>query len=117
MLAALKELIPGAEAFMRLMCNRSEQFEARFSLVEIVESKSILLTGMQGSLLPIAVAHGEERMDIVGADQIEQLRANGQLVMRFVDHGGHATDHYPENPNGSLGGVTGLCSADGRVTI
>jgi len=117
MLAALKDLIVGAEAFPRLIRNRSEQFEARFSMVEVTESRSILLAGMQGSLLPIAVAHGEGRMQFDDPRAVETLRANGQLGVRFVDHAGRPTDHYPENPNGSAGGLTGLCSSDGRVTI
>jgi phosphoribosylformylglycinamidine synthase len=117
MLAALKDLIPGAEDFPRLLRNRCEQFEARFSLVEVTESKSILLSGMAGSLLPIAVAHGEGRMQFDGADTVGRLRKSGQLGLRFVDHQGHPTEHYPENPNGSPEGLTGLCNADGRVTI
>ncbi|MGC4063680.1 MAG: phosphoribosylformylglycinamidine synthase [Polyangiaceae bacterium] len=117
MLAALKDLIPGAEDFPRLLRNRCEQFEARFSLVEVTESKSILFSGMAGSLLPIAVAHGEGRMQFDGADTIGRLRKSGQLGLRFVDHLGHATEHYPENPNGSPEGLTGLCNSDGRVTI
>lgn len=117
MLAALKEIIPGAEAFPRLVRNQSEQFEARLSMVEVMESKSILLAGMQGSLLPIAVAHGEGRMEFDDPATAERLRATGQLGLRFVDHSGRATEHYPENPNGSIHGVTGLCSPDGRVTL
>ncbi len=117
MLAALKDLIVGAEGFPRLIRNRSEQFEARYSLVEVLETKSILLSGMQGSLLPIAVAHGEGQMQFDAPISIDALRAAGQLGLRFVDHEGRPTEHYPENPNGSLGGLTGLCSTDGRVTI
>lgn len=117
MLAALKDLIPGAEGFPRLVRNRSEQFEARFSLVEVLESKSILLSGMQGSLLPIAVAHGEGRMVFDSDETLTQLRNNMQLSVCFIDHIGRPTEHYPENPNGSIGGATGLCSTDGRVTI
>jgi phosphoribosylformylglycinamidine synthase len=117
MLAALKDLIPGATDFPRLVRNRCEQFEARLSIVEVLECKSVLLAGMQGSLLPIAVAHGEGRMEFDDPSVIERLRASGQLALGFVDHHGHRTDHYPENPNGSVGGLTGLCSSDGRVTI
>jgi phosphoribosylformylglycinamidine synthase len=117
MLAALKDLIPGAEGFPRLVRNRSEQFEARYSLVEVLASKSILLSGMQGSLLPIAVAHGEGRMVFDSDITLNRLRKDVQLCVRYCDHFGRATEHYPENPNGSVGGTTGLCSADGRVTI
>jgi phosphoribosylformylglycinamidine synthase len=117
MLAALKALIPGADAFPRLLRNRSEQFEARLSLVEVVESKSILFQGMQGSLLPIAVAHGEGRMQFESPSVFDRLVSHAQLGLRFVDHAGRMTEHYPENPNGSTRGATGICSADGRVTL
>ena len=109
MLAGLSELIPGAETWPRFERNRSEQFEARLSLVEIAPGPSILLRDMAGARLPTAVAHGEGRihgeMDPAG------------VALRFVDHSGQATEHYPENPNGSAGGVTGLTTPDGRVTI
>jgi phosphoribosylformylglycinamidine synthase len=117
MLAALKDLIPGAEEFPKLLRNRSEQFEARLAVVEVVESKSILLAGMQGSVLPIAVAHGEGRMQFDAANTLGRMAQNGQVGLRFVDHRGARTNHYPENPNGSPDGVTGICSADGRVTL
>jgi phosphoribosylformylglycinamidine synthase len=116
MMAALKDLIPGAEHFPRLLRNKSEQFEARLSLVEILPSKSILFEGMQGSHLPIAVAHGEGRMGLDAADVL-QLKASQQLCARFIDHNGIPTDHYPENPNGSPEGLTSLCNSDGRITI
>jgi len=117
MLAALKDLIPGAEDFPRLLRNRSEQFEARYALVEVLESKSVLLQGMQGSLLPIAVAHGEGRMQFESDAALHRIEAGGQLGLRFVDHFGRPTVHYPENPNGSPEGRTGICNADGRVTL
>src|SRR5512133_549244 len=118
MLPALKDLIPGAESFPKLLRNRSEQFEARYSLVEVVESNSILLAGMQGSLLPIAVAHGEGRMAFDdGGAALARLQRENQFSLRFVDHHGRPTEHYPENPNGSMGGITGVCTSDGRVTI
>ncbi len=117
MLAALKALIPGAEHFPRLMRNKSEQFEARLSLVEILPSSSILLTGMQGARLPIAVAHGEGRMAFASGTGIATLQQSRQVCARYIDHTGKPTLHYPENPNGSEGGVTAVCNADGRVTI
>lgn len=116
MLAALKELIPGASHFPRFVRNRSEQFEARLSLVEITDSPSLLLTGMAGSRLPIAVAHGEGRAALTEAETTEQLR-DRTICLRYVDHRGRPTQHYPENPNGSPGGVTGITTADGRVTL
>jgi phosphoribosylformylglycinamidine synthase len=116
-LAALKELVPGAEDWPTLLRNRSEQFEARLSLVEIPESQSLLFAGMAGSRLPIAVAHGEGRMQFADPAALARLQAAGQLVLRYVDHYGRPAERYPFNPNGSPQGVTGLCNADGRVTI
>jgi phosphoribosylformylglycinamidine synthase len=112
MMSALKELIPGAESWPDFVANRSEQFEGRFSLVKIEESASILLSGMAGSVIPVATAHGEGR-----ADFSRQGSAPERVVMTYVDGYGVATEHYPQNPNGSPGGVTGLCNTDGRVTI
>jgi len=109
MLSNLRELIPGAERWPRFVRNLSEQFEARLSLVEIAESPSILLRGMAGARLPIVVAHGEGRAEFEGE--------TGIVAARFVDHRGAVTEHYPENPNGSPGGITALTTPDGRVTI
>ena len=117
MLAALKDIIPGAEHFPRLVRNRSEQFEARLSMVEIVQSRSILLQGMQGARIPIVVAHGEGRMQFESPDDIQQLRQSEQLCAQFIDNRGNVTEHYPENPNGSPAGLTSICNADGRVTL
>jgi phosphoribosylformylglycinamidine synthase len=116
-LAALKALVPGAEDWPQLLRNRSEQFEARVSLVEIAENKSLFFAGMAGTRLPIAVAHGEGRMQFAGEDALARLQAAGQAALRFVDHYGRPAETYPFNPNGSPQGVTGLCNADGRVTI
>lgn len=109
MLAALRELVPGAAHWPRFVRNRSDVFEARLSLVEVTESPSILLRGMAGSRLPIAVAHGEGRL--------EAEEPPPWVALRYVDHRGRPTEHYPENPNGSPGGATGLTTADGRFTI
>ncbi|MGH8454085.1 MAG: phosphoribosylformylglycinamidine synthase, partial [Nevskiales bacterium] len=116
-LAALKELVPGAQDWPVLLRNRSEQFEARVSLVEIAESKSIFFAGMTGSRLPIAVAHGEGRMEFADNGALARLQSAGQLALRFVDNNGQPAGTYPNNPNGSPQGVTGLCNADGRITI
>jgi phosphoribosylformylglycinamidine synthase len=113
MLSQLKELIPGSDHWPRFSRNFSEQFEARFSLVEIVESPSILLKGMTGSVMPIAVAHGEGRVDYSETGN----EAEAIVSMRYVDHYGKATETYPFNPNGSKDGVTALTTEDGRVTI
>jgi phosphoribosylformylglycinamidine synthase len=116
MMSALRELIPGAAGWPRFVRNRSEQFEARLSLVRVEASRSVLLAGMEGSILPIAVAHGEGRAEIDPAG-VADLEARGQVAARFVDHRGAPTEHYPENPNGSPGGVTAVTTPDGRVTI
>lgn len=116
MLSHLRELIPGAEHWPRFLRNRSEQFEARLCTVEITESHSVLLSGMQGSRLPIAVAHGEGRAEFA-AGALDALHKGQQLALRYIDNYGAATERYPFNPNGSPAGITGLCSADGRATI
>ena len=114
MMSNLRELIPGAAHWPRFVRNHSEQFEARLSLVRIEPSASILFSGMEGSRLPVPVAHGEGRAEYPdGAGE-----ADGEGVcLRYVDGRGHVADRYPENPNGSPGGVTGLCNRDGRFTI
>ncbi|MDX1454465.1 MAG: phosphoribosylformylglycinamidine synthase, partial [Gammaproteobacteria bacterium] len=117
MLSTLKELIPGTEHWPRYLRNRSEQYEGRSSLVEIVKSKSIFLQGMEGSVLPVAVAHGEGRAVFASDADRDAVAGNGQLAMRFVDNHHAATEHYPENPNGSPLGMTGMTNADGRITI
>ena len=112
MLSHLKDLIPGAAHWPRFERNLSEQFEARFSLVEVQDSPSVLLQGMAGSRMPVAVAHGEGRAEFADA------KINSELVsLRYVDHYGRTTERYPFNPNGSPQGVTGLCNEDGRFTI
>jgi phosphoribosylformylglycinamidine synthase len=116
MLSQLSHMIPGAEHWPRFHNNISEQFEARYSMVEIQPSPSIFLTGMEGSKLPIAVAHGEGRA--VFKHSSAQHLLDQQLVsLQYIDNMGNPTEHYPENPNGSEAGITGLTSKDGRFTI
>jgi phosphoribosylformylglycinamidine synthase len=117
MVSNLKEIIPGAELWPRFVRNRSEQFEARLAMVRIENSPSVLLSGMAGSLIPIAVAHGEGRAEFASHDQQFELVAAGQVAARFIDHHGRATLHYPENPNGSPQGITAITTPDGRATI
>jgi phosphoribosylformylglycinamidine synthase len=117
MMAALKSLVPGAEHWPRFVRNRSEQFEGRFSLVEIVESPSVLLAGMAGSVLSIAVAHGEGRAEFASADQERAFLASGLTAFRYVDGSGAVASRYPANPNGSPHGIAAVTSADGRVTL
>jgi len=117
MFAALKDIVPGAEAWPAFRRNRSEQFEARWSMVEITESKSVLLAGMAGSRLPIAVAHGEGRAEFARETDLAALQAAGQTAMRYIDNQGRVATRYPQNPNGSPEGLASVCNADGRVTI
>jgi phosphoribosylformylglycinamidine synthase len=116
MLAALKDLIPGADLWPRFVRNRSEQYEARLALVRIAESKSALFMGMQGSILPIAVAHGEGQAEFDLGSTAAGLMTQGLLPLQYVDMRDQPTEKYPFNPNGSVLGLAGLCSADGRVT-
>jgi phosphoribosylformylglycinamidine synthase len=113
MLTTLRELIPGADRWPRMLRNRSEQFEARLSLVEVIPSRSLFFQGMEGSRLPIAVAHGEGRAGL-SEEEAGELLGLGLVAARFVDGLGHPAARYPENPNGSPGGVTAFTTADGR---
>jgi len=113
MMAALKEIIPGAGHWPVFSGNRSEQFEARFVMVEVQDSPSILLRGMAGSRIPIVTAHGE---GFAAFDSDADLR-KAHVALRFVDNRGKATEAYPYNPNGSPAGITGLTTPDGRFTI
>ncbi len=117
MLSLLSELIPGAEGWPRFTGNRSGQFEARLSAVEILPSTSVLLRGMEGARLPVPVAHGEGRAEFDDPADLERLAAGSRVSARFVDGRGAPASAYPANPNGSPEGVTALSSADGRVTI
>jgi len=113
MMSGLKEIIPGAEAWPQFMRNRSEQFEARLLMVEVLESPSILLEGMQGSRLPLVVAHGEGQVSFERGGSRELAHA----ALRFIGADGAPAESYPRNPNGSPAGLTGFTTADGRFTI
>ncbi len=115
MLSNLRELIPGAGHWPHFVRNRSEQFEARTLLVEVLETPSILLAGMAGSRMPIAVAHGEGRAEFRDGDHLRS--AGSRVVLRYVENAGGIAERYPANPNGSPLGIAGLTSRDGRVTI
>jgi len=117
MMAALHEIVPGAETWPRFVRNRSEQFEGRLSLVEVVQSPSIFFAGMTGSRMPVAVAHGEGLAEFSSQGNIDSLVAGNLMSLRFVDNHGNATEHYPSNPNGSPRGLTGITTPDGRVTL
>ena len=117
MMAALQSIVPGAEAWPLFRKNRSQQFEARWGMVELLPSKSLFFKGMEGSRLPIAIAHGEGRPEFKAAGDLAALQANGQVAMRFITNAGAVAKAYPANPNGAEQGVTSICNADGRVTI
>lgn len=117
MVSQLKNIIPGAENWPRFVHNVSEQFEARYCTLEVLDSPAVLLKGMQGSRLPIAVAHGEGFAQFDSQSQQDALVAQSNISLRYVDGRGNPTESYPYNPNGSAQGFTGFCSSDGRALI
>ncbi|NBX21617.1 MAG: phosphoribosylformylglycinamidine synthase, partial [Betaproteobacteria bacterium] len=112
MFAELADIIPGAQDWPRFTTNQSERFEARLSLVEVLESPSLFFTDLAGMRLPIAVAHGEGYANFKYRGNADKAIA----AMRYVDNTGAATETYPFNPNGSAGGLTAVTTADGRFT-
>ena len=117
MLSNLRELIPGSDHWPRFVRNRSEQFEARVAMVEVQASPSIFLSGMVGSRLPIAIAHGEGHAEFADSCAVDACEASNSVALRYIDNRGRMTERYPANPNGSPRGITGLTTRDGRVTI
>jgi len=117
MMSALQRLIPGAAHWPRFVRNRSEQFEGRVGLVEVLPTPSIFMAGMAGSILPIAVAHGEGLAEFADAAAQQTCVDSGLVSLRWVDNYGKVATSYPANPNGSPAGITGLTTADGRATI
>ncbi|NOT10925.1 MAG: phosphoribosylformylglycinamidine synthase [Methylococcaceae bacterium] len=115
MMSGLKAIIPGAEHWPRFMRNTSEQFEARVAMVEVMKSPSVLLAGMEGSRMPVAIAHGEGRAEFSMDPAI--VLNEGLVVLSYVNNYGVVTTDFPANPNGSLLGITGLTTTDGRFTI
>ena len=113
MMSSLAAIIPGAEAWPKFVRNRSEQFEARFTMVEVPESPSIFFAGMAGLQTPIVVSHGEGRADFSLQGDIQKVL----VAMRYVDHNGQSTEIYPLNPNGSPDGITSVTTEDGRFTV
>ncbi|MBS0579722.1 MAG: phosphoribosylformylglycinamidine synthase [Proteobacteria bacterium] len=117
MFAALKSIIPGTSHWPRFVKNRSEQYEARFSLVEVLDSPSVLFRGMTGSVLPIAVAHGEGRAEFESAVAAETCMRSGLVGLRYVNHDRTVAGTYPANPSGTPFGIAALSNDDGRITI
>jgi len=117
MMSNLHSLIHGADLWPHLVRNESEQFEARLTMVEIMENNSLFLQGMAGSRMPIAVAHGEGRVQFRAGTTAKQAVDAGVVGLRYVDNRGQATESYPMNPNGSPLGIAGVISSDGRFTI
>ncbi|HEX5864463.1 MAG TPA: phosphoribosylformylglycinamidine synthase [Casimicrobiaceae bacterium] len=115
MMRNLHELIPGSGHWPHFVRNKSEQFEARLVLLEVQRSPSLFLAGMEGSRIPVALAHGEGYAEFRDAAQL--AAAEPLACLRFVDHRGAVTERYPYNPNGSPRGITGLTTSDGRFTI
>jgi len=109
MLSQLKEIVPGAAHWPRFLRNRSEQFEARLVMAEVLPSPSIFFAGLAGLRAPLVASHGEGRASFVSAEQ--------RACLRYIDDTGRAAEHYPQNPNGSPQGLAGLTSDDGRATI
>jgi phosphoribosylformylglycinamidine synthase len=115
MMSNLKQIIPGASHWPHFVRNASEQFEARYVMLEVLHSPSLFFDGMAGSRIPVALAHGEGLAEFRDAAQV--AAAQSYVALRFVDHRGQATETYPYNPSGSPQGITGLTTADGRFTI
>jgi phosphoribosylformylglycinamidine synthase len=115
MMSNLHEIIPGTSHWPHFVRNASEQFEARFVMLEVLPTPSLFFDGMAGSRIPVAMAHGEGFAEF--RDAAQRSAAQPLVALRFVDHRGRATETYPCNPNGSPDGITGLTTADGRFTI
>lgn len=117
MMSNLKELVPGADHWPRFVRNVSEQFEARFSMVGIEKSPSVLFDGMEGTMMPVAVAHGEGLAEFSSSADLDACHNGGLVSMRYLDNQKQYTEDYPANPNGSPKGITSVTSEDGRATI
>ena len=117
MLSNLRSLIPGTDHWPHFVQNRSERYEGRLVSVKIEKSPSVLFAGMEGGVLPIAVAHGEGRAEFKSQSAIDACDASGLVSARYVDNNHNTTEAYPLNPNGSPLGITSLTSEDGRSTI
>jgi phosphoribosylformylglycinamidine synthase len=117
MMSNLHSIIPGSDHWPRFVQNQSERFEARFASLKIEPSPSLLFAGMEGSVLPVAVAHGEGYAEFANAEAAKRCSDSGLVCARFVDNKHNVTETYPLNPNGSPLGITALTTTTGRVTI
>lgn len=117
MFSHLSALIPGSDHWPHFVHNQSERFEARFSLVEVTNSPSLLMEGMAGSRMPIVVAHGEGFVEVRDHPHLATLEHQNLVALRYVDNFGNVTQDYPANPNGSPNGITAVTNESGRVTI
>ena len=117
MMSALRSIIPGSDLWPRFVQNQSERFEARFASLKIEPSRSVFFAGMEGSVIPIAVAHGEGYAEFADAAAAQACSDSGLVCARFVNNRHEITELYPLNPNGSPFGITALTTTDGRVTI
>ncbi|MGQ8821465.1 phosphoribosylformylglycinamidine synthase [Bibersteinia trehalosi] len=117
MVSNLAEIIPGTENWGRFVRNKSERFEARVAMVRINETNSVWFNGMAGSHMPIAVSHGEGRVEFKNSDQLHNLQKQHLIAAQYVDYNLNPTEQYPANPNGSALGITALTNTDGRVAI
>jgi phosphoribosylformylglycinamidine synthase len=117
MLAQMAELVPEADHWPRFVRNRSEQFEGRVVMVKVADNSSPWLQDMQGSVMPVAVAHGEGRAEFSNTQDLVQLNQRGQIALNYVDAQHQLTELYPHNPNGAVQGLAGLTAAQGRVLL
>ena len=117
MMSNLHRIIPGSDHWPRFVQNQSERYEGRYVSVRIEPSPSILFAGMEGSVLPVAVAHGEGYAEFTDANVARRCSESGLVAARFVDNHHKVTEQYPLNPNGSPLGMTALTTTNGRVTI
>ena len=117
MMSNLKSIIPGAGHWPRFVQNQSERYEGRFVSVKIEKTPSLFFAGMEGSVIPIATAHGEGYAEFADRAALEACSTSGLVAARFVDNHHRITEQYPLNPNGSPLGMTALTTTTGRVTI
>ena len=114
-ISTLAEIIPGAENWPRFVRNKSERFEARAAMVKINDTNSLWFKGMTGSHMPIAVSHGEGRVEFKTPENLTALQAQNLIVAQYIDSHLNVTETYPANPNGSALGITAISNVDGRI--